>query len=168
MTDTYQFNSLTVLEHLVDVLPGQWNGPMRTWFEPGVLAAEVPNRGSIRLLPGTHTLVYEYESSLGDRPFQGLALFSYNLLTGKMEAAWSDSFHMSSSLMISQGEVVEGGFSVLGSYPGPEGSPPWGWRTVLHLVDRSHVTLTAYNISPEGQEAKALETMYTRKLTPVT
>jgi hypothetical protein len=162
MSESFQFNTLAVLDHLLDTLPGQWAGQMHTWFEPGVLAGEAPNRGTFRQLPGTHTLLYEYESSMGDRPFQGLALFSYNTLTGEMEAAWSDSFHMSSNLMISHGEVVEGGFSVVGSYAGPDGGPPWGWRTTLKLVDRRHVLITSDNISPQGEEARALETHYTR------
>jgi hypothetical protein len=158
-----QFAILATLDRLEDALPGRWTGTTRTWFEPGVLASESPNTGSIRLLPGTHTLVYEYESSLEGRPFQGLALFSYNTLTAKIEAAWSDGFHMSSNLMVSQGEVVQGGFTALGSYAIPAGSSPWGWRTELKLVDRNHLVLTSYNITPDGSEAKALETVYTRQ-----
>ena len=158
-----QFAILASLDHLLDALPGAWSGTMRTWFEPGLLGGEAPNTGQFRLLPGTHTLLYEYESSLEGRPFQGMALFGYNTLNAKMEAAWSDGFHMSSNLMISQGEVAAGGFSVLGSYAIPAGSPPWGWRTALRLVDRNHLVLTSYNISPDGAEAKALETEYTRQ-----
>jgi hypothetical protein len=158
-----QLANLATMDQLLDALPGRWAGSMRTWFEPGVLAAEAPNTGSFRLLPGTHTLLYEYESSLEGRPFQGMALFSYNTLNAKMEAAWSDGFHMSSNMMISQGEVAARGFNVLGSYAIPAGSPPWGWRTALRLVDRNHLLLTSYNITPDGSEAKALETVYARE-----
>jgi hypothetical protein len=157
-----QFANLATMDHMEDALPGQWAGTLRTWFEPGVLAAEAPITGSFHALPGTHTLLYAYESSHAGRPFQGMALFSYNTLTAKMEAAWSDGFHMSSNMMLSAGEMAEGGFSVLGSYAGPPGSPPWGWRTVLRLYGADRLVVAAYNIPPGGPEAKALEAEYTR------
>jgi len=50
----------------------------------------------------------------------------------------------------------------LGSYGGPEIPEPWGWRTVTELTDNDTLVITAYNISPEGQEDKATETVYKR------
>jgi formylmethanofuran dehydrogenase subunit A len=43
---------------------------------------------------------------------------------------------------------TENGFSVLGSYPDPTGGPDWGWRTVVELLDKDHLVITAYNIIP--------------------
>ncbi len=54
------------------------------------------------------------------------------------------------------------GFWVRGSYPDPSGGPDWGWRTELTMADHDHLTITAFNINPEGQEAKAIETQLTR------
>jgi hypothetical protein len=64
--------------------------------------------------------------------------------------------------MFSQGGPTERGFSVYGTYDVAPDSPPWGWRTVFELVDADHLTITAYNVLPDGQEAKAVETTYTR------
>ena len=69
---------------------------------------------------------------------------------------------MSYGILFSQGEATESGFVVTGKYDVGPDSPPWGWRTVFDLTDQDHLIITAYNITPNGQEAKAVETKYRR------
>ena len=64
--------------------------------------------------------------------------------------------------MFCVGTSTENGFSVLGSYPDPTGGPDWGWRTAVDLLDGDHLLMSAYNIIPDGDEVKAIESRLTR------
>ena len=75
---------------------------------------------------------------------------------------WFDDFHMSGAILISEGDEIERGFSVSGKYDWAPGQPQGGWRTDYELTDADHLLITADNIMPNGQESKAVETIYER------
>ena len=143
-------------------LTGTWEGATKTWFEPHVIADESPMKGTIRSILGGRFLMHEYQGSLSGEAFEGIAFYGFDVPNNKFQSAWIDSFHMGTGMMLSEGKPTETGFSVLGSYGGPDIPVPWGWRTVFQLNEPNQLTITAFNISPEGREDRATETIYRR------
>ena len=147
---------------LLAQLAGSWTGISRLWLEPDKLTDESPVVGTIQLILGGRFALYLYQGSIQDEPQHGLFTFGYNTLTDRYEASWVDSWHNNTAIMFCTGNATENGFFVLGSYPHPNGGPDWGWRTEVEVVDNDNILITAYNIMPEGDEAKATEARLTR------
>lgn len=143
---------------------GDWEGTARTWFEPGKLGDTSPVRGSVRSVLGGRFVVHEYEGTLCGDALRGLAIIGHALPEGRWECAWVDSFHNGTRIMLSLGEAGAAAEppSVLGSYPAPEG-PPWGWRTELDVSGApGRLVVRHFNITPDGDEALAVELDYRR------
>jgi hypothetical protein len=143
-------------------LAGSWDGSTRTWFEKDILADESPMRGKIAMLMDGRFLSYEYQGTINGKPFEGKMLWAYDLNAQKCQMNWIDTFHMGTGMMHSEGNETGNGFSVLGSYAVEGITVFWGWRTELEIINSDQFLIRAFNISPEGEEAKATETIYHR------
>ncbi len=148
--------------HLLSELVGGWAGKTLTWLEPEGVPSQSQTQGSVQLVLGGRFALYLYQTSIDAEPQHGLFTFGYNTTLDRWEASWIDSYHTNTAIMFCTGEPLGHGFSVVGNYPDPTGGPDWNWRTEVNLMDREHLVIRAYNMSPEGAEYKAIETQLSR------
>lgn len=148
---------------LLQNLVGKWQGKTKTWFEKDVLADESTITGEITAILESRFISYDYQGSLDGKSFGGKMIIGFDIPYQRFTTSWIDSFHMGTQIMLSSGEFTDNGFAVLGAYGSPEyGDKPWGWRTELEVLNENEIIFSAFNISPEGEEAKATETVYKR------
>ena len=154
-------NAIGSPHHFFSRLAGNWRGTSKLWLEPDKLTDESPVVGTIQLVLEGRFALYLYQGSIEGEVQHGMFTFGYNTLTDRFEASWVDSFHNNTAIMFCTGMANGNGFSVTGSYPNPSDGPDWERRTEVELAG-DELIITAYNISAEGEEAKATETILTR------
>ncbi len=162
MSQNLQQSKVDGAHFKLSMLEGKWEGTTKTWFDPAKLEDESPITGTMKLIFDGRFILHEYESSIGDKPISGMALYGYDLNTQKFQSAWVDTFHNGTAIMFSEGKKGEISLNVVGSYTyiAPEMEQQWGWRTEIIIVNDFEIIISAFNISPEGEESRATETAY--------
>lgn len=75
--------------------------------------------------------------------------------------SWSDTWHQPQQVTCSPIAGAWGLFAVAYTYAAP-GSPDWGWRTVLSERPSGELVLQMTNITPWGEEARAVRMVFRR------
>lgn len=161
--DKFGISKASGIHYQLNLLAGEWQGITRTWFEPDKLADESPMKAKMTPVLEGRFMLFEYEGSLTGKRFDGIAIIGFSINSDKYQMAWIDSFHMGTEIMHCEGRSVGKLFSVIGNYGAPQFPEPWGWRTEIDLRDADTMVVTAYNITPSGEEAKATETIFSRR-----
>lgn len=160
--DKFGISKASGIHYQLNQLAGEWQGICKTWFEPDQLADESPMKGKMTPVLDGRFLLFEYEGSMTGKQFDGMAIIGFSINSDKFQMAWIDSFHMGTDIMFSEGRSIGKLFSVIGNYGGPQLPEPWAWRTEIELKNPETIVVTAYNIAPTGEEARATETIFSR------
>lgn len=153
-TATNRWANLSSTE-LFKAISGSWSGTANTWFEPEEMSDTSAIQGTIATLLEGRFCEFKYTSTVTGKPIEGRYIFGFNTDRDTFQAAWVDSFHMGSAMMSCEGSATATGFSVAGNYDVPD-NPPWGWRTEVAYEHPNTLTVTMYNITPDGQEDKGV------------
>jgi len=144
-------------------LAGEWAGENRLWLCTEEPARHSQATASVALAAQGRFATIRYTWAEEGQPQDGLLLLGMDPRRETWEAAWIDSWHMGDKIMLCRGAADAGGaISVRGAYAAPPG-PDWGWRIEIHAEAADRFEMIMYNISPEGEEALAVEARYTRR-----
>lgn len=145
------------------ILSGEWRGTKRLYLSgesgpqkisPARLTIAKAARESFMMLAYT----WQFESD----PHEGILMLGYDDRQNFATAAWGDSWHMNSEIMHCTGDIGgDGVFNVRGAYKAPPG-PDWGWRIRLAIRASDAISLSMFNISPDGNEDVAVLAEFNR------
>ena len=149
----------TILKRLI----GTWRGDNRLWLRP-----EQPFRASestveINLTAQGRFALIRYTWSYEGQPQDGMLLVGQEPAHRRVQGVWVDSWHMGDQFMLCEGSAEPNGVWVKGSYPAPP-DPDWGWQITIESHTDSAFRMVMHNISPEGSEMLAVETICSRIL----
>ena len=147
------------LREMLASMAGEWTGRYRLYLEPGKLTAESDTSATVApVLDGRFTRI-EYDWTVDDA--RQLGEFLVGAPKGeRLMASWVDTWHNGDAILFCESH---GDASVIGQY-GPD-DDPWRWRTTFELDDSdggAELVITAWNITPAGDEAVATEARYRR------
>jgi len=141
---------------------GDWKGVNNLYLSwlPDPLRQSDSNL-SVSLKANGQFVSFEYTWVYEKEPQEGLLLLGSDTRSNAVQTVWTDSWHSSHTIMLSDGTASDdGSVSVKGHYK-VDGHPDWGWRTDI-IPGGDKLRIVMYNISPEDEEDLAVETDFIR------
>ena len=143
-------------------LAGKWKGTNRLFLSPhDDSIKESASSAAVTTKANGQFLAIEYTWSFEDGPQEGLLVLGGDAKSDAAQLVWTDSWHMSHKFMVCDGVVTPDGVADVKGYYAVDGHPDWGWRTQI-IPGETSFKLIMFNVSPEGEEALAVETEYLR------
>ncbi len=142
----------------LSALAGNFTGTSRLQDPMNNIAEESPSSMTVTPMLGGKFVRLDYTWGYQGAPQEGSILVGFNPKSGEVTAHWIDGWHNGTRVMPCTGTSDGKNISVAGSYPAPPG-PDWGWKTVIEPGADS-LTVTMYNVWPEGKEELAVEMKY--------
>ena len=152
---------MSIVEDLSKYI-GSWKGINKLYLSwlPDPLRQSDSNM-NVSLKANGQFLSFDYTWAYEGKPQEGLILLGGDSKSDAVQTVWTDSWHSSHTLMVSDGRADENGnVTVKGTYK-VEGHPDWGWRTDI-IPNGKELRIVMYNVSPEGEEELAVETDFSR------
>lgn len=135
---------------LKDLVGTSWSGRGELWLDPlGNEAHTYDCKLAIR------ENVIEYHWSYDGAAHTG------TLALRPGGADFTDTFHSRETMRFTTVADTRALVDLVGSYPAPEG-PPWGWRIALSQRPTGELVLQMTNITPWGEDGRAVRMVYTR------
>jgi hypothetical protein len=147
-------------EELFGRFVGKWRGQSTLFLDPESAGDTQPSWLEVTSVARGNFLRVDYFWTVDEQVEEGVLLIGFDPRRPRYEAAWIDSWHMSRAMMFGTGESGDT-FDISGTYMVP-GYPDWGWRIRLE-ADGDELRLMMWNVSPEGEEARAVSGTYQRE-----
>lgn len=141
---------------------GSWSGTNKlylSWLPDPLRESE--SKLNVALKSNGQFIAFEYMWEYESEPQEGLILLGCDTKSNAVQTVWTDSWHSSHTLMLSDGMAADDGSISVKGYYKVKNNPDWGWRTDI-IPSSNLLRIAMYNVSPEGVEELAAETDFTR------
>lgn len=135
---------------LAELADTQWSGRNELWTDPLGNTAALSD-ATIEVGAGVVHYTWSYEG----KPQRGAIELVGDGVT------WSDTWHQPTARTFRPLAVRGALVAVEGSYPAPPG-PDWGWRIVLSRRPSGELVLQMTNVTPWGEDGRAVRLVATR------
>lgn len=145
-------------------LVGDWSGHNRLWLGPEEPVRESSTDATLTMAAGRF-LVITYTWSDKGKPQDGVLILRIAPQPGPFDMVWVDSFHTMGEFMRFEGRPGKDGAIEGTTKWSPGSGPDWGWRIAVSSTGREEFSVRMYIETPDGEEAPAVESIYSRRAT---